>query len=138
MVGHADIETEQGHKRTQQTLGLPPRTTKGQAQQVPGLDRQVRIVARTTALARVGRMPGRQRLGRHPDRQAAALLERLVVLRLVGDLVARPQDRVAGRLIGLVGHQSSGRTREQPYAPATHAAKAYKLRITHQRQYKAH
>ncbi len=71
VVGHAGIEAEQGHKRAQQTLGLPPGLTKGQAQQVAGLDRQVRIVARSSAPARVGRLPGRQRLRCHPHRQAA-------------------------------------------------------------------
>jgi hypothetical protein len=51
----------------------------------------------------------RQGLWRHPHRQAAALLERPVVGRPVGHLVARPGDLVAARLIGLVGHRSSTR-----------------------------
>ncbi len=55
---------------------------------MPGLDRHVRVVTGATTLTGVGRLPGRERLGRHPDRQAAALLERLVILRPVGDLVA--------------------------------------------------
>lgn len=127
VVGHAGIEAEQGHKRAQQALGLPPGLTKGQAQQAAGLDRQVRIVARATVLARVGRMPGRLRLGRYPDRQAPTLLQRPVILRPVGDLVARPWNLVTARLIGRWS------TNKQPHTPATHASKAYKLRITHQR-----
>src|SRR3954469_4446100 len=53
-------------------------------------------------------MPSRERLGRDPDCEAAALLQRPVVRRPVADLVARPRDLVAARLIGLVGHRASG------------------------------
>ena len=74
MVRDADTETQQGDDRAQHALRLPPWAAKGQAQQVTGLDRHVRVVARATTLAGVGRMPGRERLGRHPDRQAPTLL----------------------------------------------------------------
>ena len=74
------IFAEQGRERAQQALGLPPRTTKGQAQQVPGLDRYVRVAARTPSLARAGRVPGRKRLRGDPDREAAPLLQRSVIL----------------------------------------------------------
>src|SRR3954463_16156440 len=96
-------------------FGLPPGPTKGQAQQVPGLDRHVRVVAWPAPLTSPpGRVPGRERLRRHPDREAAALLQRPVVLRPVADLVARPGDLVAARLIGLVGHRSSGKRGNGP------------------------
>src|SRR4051812_5671327 len=52
-------------------------------------------------------MPSRERLGRDPDCEAAPLLECPVVLWPVADLVARPGDLVAARLIGLVGHRAS-------------------------------
>src|SRR3712207_7762093 len=58
------------------------------------------------------RVPGGQGLRRHPDRQAAAVLERPVVLRPVGHPIARPGDLVAARLIGLVGHRSEEHTSE--------------------------
>jgi len=90
---------------------------KGQAQQVTGLDRHVRVVAWAPALAGMGRMPGRQRLGRHPNRQAAAVLPRPVMLRPVGDLVARPRGLVAARVIGLVGHRSCGERGSGPIRP---------------------
>src|SRR3954447_13696478 len=95
-------------------FGLPPGPTKGQAQQVPGFDRYVRVAARAPPLARPGRMPSRERLGRHPDCEAAALLECPVVLWPVADLVARPGDLVAARLIGLVGHRASGKRGSGP------------------------
>src|SRR4051812_21483991 len=59
-------------------------------------------------------MPSRERLGRHPDCEAAALLECPVVLWPVADLVARPGDLVAARLIGLVGHRASGKRGSGP------------------------
>src|SRR3954466_16153133 len=52
--------------------------------------------------------------GRDPDCEAAALLQRPVVLRPVADLVARPRDLVAARLIGLVGHRASGKRGSGP------------------------
>jgi hypothetical protein len=106
-----------GSERAQQSFGLPPGPTKGQAQQVPSLDRDIRILWRPAPRARLGRMPGRQGLRRHPDRQAATLLERPVVLRPVAHPIARPGYPVAARLIGLVGHRSS-RRREKltPYS----------------------
>src|SRR4051812_8666707 len=104
MVGNADIQAEQGGDRAQQALGLPPRPTKGQAQQVPGLDRHVRVIPRPTAPTRAGRAPGRDRLGRDPDRQLPPPLQRPVIFRPVLDPVARPWDLVAARLIEPVGH----------------------------------
>src|SRR3954453_1062026 len=95
-------------------MGIPPGRTKGQAQQVPGLDRHVRVVARTPPLACAGRVPGRERLGRDPARKTAALLECPVVLWPVADLVARPGDLMAARLIGLVGHRASGKRGSGP------------------------
>jgi len=65
VVGHANVYTEQHGQRAQQPFGLPPWTAKGQALQVPGLDRHVRIVTGASALAGVGRMPRRER---HPGR----------------------------------------------------------------------
>src|SRR4051812_11776610 len=59
-------------------------------------------------------MPGRERLRRDPDREAVALLECPVVLWPVADLVARPGDLVAARLIGLVGHRASGKRGSGP------------------------
>ena len=61
MVGHADIGAEQGHKRARQTLGLPPGLTKGQAQQVTGLDHHLRVAAGAATPTSMGRTPGRQR-----------------------------------------------------------------------------
>src|SRR3954467_12480402 len=84
---------------------------------VPGFDRHVRADARAPPLASPGRMPSRERLRRDPDREAAALLERPVVLRPVADLVARPGDLVAARFIGLVGHRSSGERGSGPIRP---------------------
>src|SRR5215213_10286191 len=93
----------------------PPGPTKGQAQQVPGLDRHVRVAARAPPLARAGRMPGRQRLRRDPDCEATPLLQRPVVLWPVADLVARPGDLVPARFIGLSRASVIRRTREWPY-----------------------
>src|SRR4051812_25096825 len=101
MVGNADIQAEQGGERAQQAFGLPPRPTKGQAQQVPGVDRDVRVRARPAPPTRLGWVPGRQGLRRYPHRQATALLERPVVLRPVAHPVARPGYPVAA---GLIGH----------------------------------
>ena len=107
MVGHVDIDPEQGGDRAQQALDLSPGTTERKAQQVTSLDRHARVVAGATVLTRAGRLPGRKRLGRRPDRQASALLQRPVVLRPVDDLVAHPGELVAARLIGLVGRRLS-------------------------------
>jgi len=68
-------------------------------------------------------MPGRERLRRHPDRQAPALLQRPVILRPVRDLVARPWDLVAARLIGLVGHSSSEEPGSSPIRSAAQSPK---------------
>src|SRR4029453_5667583 len=105
-------------------FGLPPGPTKGQAQQVPGLDRNVCILRRPAPPACPGRMPGRQGLWRHPDRQAAAVLERPVVLWPVGHFITRPGDLVAARLIGLVGHRSSRRRGSWPHTPIPGFAEA--------------
>src|SRR3954466_1705141 len=114
MVGNADIQAEQGGERAQQALGLPPRPTKGQAQQVPGLDRYVRVIPRPTAPTRAGRAPGRDRLRRDPDRQVPPPLQRPVIFRPVLDPVARPWDLVAARLIEPVGHRASSRRGSGP------------------------
>src|SRR4051812_41609742 len=78
-------------------------------------------------------MPSRERLGRHPDCKAAALLECPVVLWPVADLVARPGDLVAARLIGLVGHRASGKRGSGPIRP-TAALPKPRVAILHQRQ----
>src|SRR3954466_4674028 len=114
MVGNADTQAEQGGERAQQALGLPPRPAKGKAQQVPGLDRHVRVIPRPTAPTRAGRAPGRDRLGRDPDRQLPPPLQRPVVFRPVLDPVARPWDLVAARLIKPVGHRASSRRGSGP------------------------
>src|SRR3954453_5083936 len=114
MGGNADIQAEQGGERAQQALGLPPRPAEGQAQQVPGLDRHVRVIPRPTAPTRAGRAPGRDRLGRDPDRQPPPPLQRSVVFRPVLDPVARPWDLVAARLIEPVGHRASSRRGSGP------------------------
>jgi hypothetical protein len=99
MVGNADIQTEQGDKRAQQPFGLSLGPAKGQAQQMPGLDRDGCIPRRAARPTRLGRMPGLKRLRRHPHRQAAALLERPVVLWPAGDTVG--EFRVAVLFTGL-------------------------------------
>ncbi len=90
---------------------------KGQMQQVTGLDRHVPVVARAPTLAGVGRMPGRERLGRNPDLQAPTLLQRPVIFRPVGDLVACLRDLVAARVSALVGHRSSRERGSGPIRP---------------------
>src|SRR4051794_23287611 len=77
-------------------------------------------------------MPSRERLGRDPDCEAAPLLQRPVVRRPVADLVARPGDLVAARLIGLVGHRSSGERGSGPIRP-TAALPKPRVAILHQR-----
>src|SRR4051794_4655224 len=110
VVQHGQSAREQGAtNRARGIFGLPPGPTKGQAQQVSGFDRHVRVVAWPAPLTSPGRMPGRERLGRDPDCEAAPLLQRPVVLWPVADLVARPGDLVAARLMGLVGHRASGK-----------------------------
>ena len=118
VVGYTDVNPEQSGERAQQALGLPPRAAKGQAQQVTRLDRHVRVIVWTPALPSAGWLPGRKRFRRHPDRQTSALLQCSVVLRPVGDLVARPGHFVAARLIGLVGHQTSREQRSGPIRPS--------------------
>src|SRR4051812_30076650 len=56
--GTPTLTPRQDRERAQQAFGLPPGPTKGHAQQVPGLDRHVRIVAGPPSLARAGRVPG--------------------------------------------------------------------------------
>src|SRR4051794_17682000 len=124
MVGNADIQAEQGGERAQQALGLPPRPTKAQAQQVPGLDRHVRVIPRPPARPRGGGAPGRDRLGRAPDRQAPPPLQRPVVFRPVLDPVARPWDLVAARLIEPVGHRASSRRGSGPISLRRRPAQA--------------
>src|SRR5215204_1273835 len=133
VVGYTNTDIEQGRERAQQALSLPPRPTKGHAQQVPGLDRHVRVVAGSPPLARAGRVPGRERLGRDPDREAAPLLQRPVVRRPVADLVARPGEFVAARLIGFVGHWSPARRGDGPIRPTVVLPKP-KAAILHQRR----
>src|SRR3954452_24211224 len=99
---------------------------------MPGFDRHVRVAARAPPLARPGRMPSRERLGRDPDCEAAALLQRPVVRRPVADLVARPGDLVAARFIGLVVHRSSGERGSGPIRPTVALPKP-RGAISHQR-----
>src|SRR4051794_31933563 len=77
-------------------------------------------------------MPGRERLGRDPDREAAALLECPVVLRPIRYPVARPGDLVTARFIGLVGHRSSGERGSGPIRPTVGLPKP-RVAILHQR-----
>src|SRR4051794_19890686 len=79
-------------------------------------------------------MPSRERLGRDPDCEAAPLLQRPVVRRPVADLVARPGDLVAARLIGLVGHRSSGERGSGPIRPTVALPKP-RVAILHQRHH---
>src|SRR4051812_38843907 len=81
-------------------------------------------------------MPSRKRLGRDPDREAAPLLQRPVVLWPVADLVARPGDLVAARFIGLVGHRSSGERGSGPIRPTVALPKP-RVAILHQRPFTA-
>src|SRR3954452_16235107 len=83
-------------------------------------------------LASPGRMPGSQRLGRDPECEAAPLLQRPVILRPVADLVARPGDLVAARLMDLVGHRSSGERGSGPIRPTVALPKP-RVAILHQR-----
>src|SRR4051812_2335166 len=124
VVRYTDAHPEQGRERAQQAFGLPPRTTKSQAQQVPGFNRHVRVAARTPPLPRAGRMPSRKRLGRDPDCEAAPLLQRPVIFRPVLDPVARPWDLVAARLIELVGHRASSRRGSSPISLRRRPAQA--------------
>src|SRR3712207_8593980 len=62
--------------RSQQPFGLPPGPTKGQAQQVPGLDRQVRILRRAAPPAGLGRMPGCQSLWCRSEEHTSELQSR--------------------------------------------------------------
>src|SRR4051812_50205896 len=78
-------------------------------------------------------MPSRKRLGRDPECEAAALLQRPVVRRPVADLVARPRDLVTARFIGLVGHRASGERGSGPIRP-TGALPKPRVAILHQRQ----
>src|SRR3954454_11800079 len=117
VVGHADLQAEQHRDGAEQAFGLPPRTTEGQAQQVPGLDRHLRVVARPTALTRARRPPRRERLRRDPHRQAAALLQRPVIGGPVLDAVARSRDLVTAWFIELVGHRASRVGSAALYAP---------------------
>ena len=132
VVGHTDAQAEQRRERAQQAFGLPPGPTKGQAQQVPSLDRHVRVVAGSAPLACAGRMPGRERLRRDPDREAAALLECPVVLRPIRYPLARPGDLVTARFIGLVGHRLSGKRGSGPIRPTATLPKP-RVAILHQR-----
>src|SRR4051794_4330644 len=59
-------------------------------------------------------MPGREPLRGDPDREAAALLQRPVVLRPIRYPVARPGDLVPARLMDLVGHRASGERGDGP------------------------
>src|SRR3954447_16534051 len=102
---------------------------------MPGLDRHVRIAARAPPLARPGRVPGRERLGRDPDCEAAPLLQRPVVLRPVADLVARPRDLVTAWLMDLVGHRSSGERGDGPIRSTVALPKPEAV-ILHQRPYR--
>src|SRR4051812_33300880 len=77
-------------------------------------------------------MPGRERLRRDPDREAAALLECPVVLRPIRYPVARPGDLVTARFIGLVRHRSSGERGSGPIRP-TGALPKPRVAILHQR-----
>src|SRR3954451_6511121 len=101
---------------------------------MPGLDRHVRIAARAPPLARPGRVPGRERLGRDPDCEAAPLLQRPVVLRPVADLVARPRDLVTAWLMDLVGHRSSGERGDGPIRSTVALPKPEAV-ILHQRPF---
>jgi len=58
MIGNRDLQTEQLRERAQQAFGLPPMTTEGLAQHMAGLNRDIRIVARTAAPIGLGCMPG--------------------------------------------------------------------------------
>src|SRR3954468_2986340 len=104
---------------------------------MPGLDRHVRIAARAPPLARPGRVPGRERLGRDPDCEAAPLLQRPVVLRPVADLVARPRDLVTAWLMDLVGHRSSGERGDGPIRSTVALPKPEAV-ILHQRRVELH
>src|SRR5215207_7003314 len=77
-------------------------------------------------------MPRCQGLRRHPDRQAAALLERPVVFWPVGYPIARPGDLVAAWLIGLVGHRSSRRREKLTLYSRPRLRRSHGPRFMHQ------
>jgi hypothetical protein len=54
---------------------------------MPRLDGEVRVMACPTALPRRERMPSRDRFGRHPQSQATALLQRLIIFRVAATML---------------------------------------------------
>ena len=105
MVRNRQLQAEQVHDRPQHAFGLAPRPTERQPQHQPGFDRDVRISPRPAPPPGRRRCPGRDRLGRHPDRQAAAPPQRRVILGPVLNFVPGFRDLVTTRFIRLVRHQ---------------------------------
>jgi hypothetical protein len=72
MIRHREIEAAQVQDRPQQALDLTPRPTESQPQHQPRFDRDIRIALRSAPPTGRRRCQRGDRLGRHPDRQAAA------------------------------------------------------------------
>ena len=66
VVRNGEVHAEPGHYGTQQTFRLAPRSTKGEAQQVPGLDGQICIERRPAAPARGRGLLRDDRFGGNP------------------------------------------------------------------------
>jgi hypothetical protein len=107
MIRHREIEAAQVQDRPQQALDLTPRPTESQPQHQPRFDRDIRIALRSAPPTGRRRCPRGDRLGRHPDRQAAAPPQRRIVLGPVPNFVPSLRDLVTTRFIGLVRHQRS-------------------------------
>src|SRR4051795_6819784 len=107
VVRHRQIEAEHLDDGAQHSFGLAPRLAHRQAQHHSSFDDNVRVGRRPPASSSLLRCPGLQRFGRHPHRQAAPLLQSLVILPPVGNFVPGFRDFVTARFVVLVRHGGS-------------------------------
>jgi hypothetical protein len=104
VVRHRQIQPEQVQEGADHPFGLAQRQTEDSVQHEGRRDREVGVAGLPARRRPWRRLPLRDRLAADPERQAAVLAKRYIVLRPVENAPLRPQDVVTVSSIRLVGH----------------------------------
>nr|AFV27404.1 hypothetical protein [Vibrio coralliilyticus] len=109
MIGNGKAQPRQLQHRRSQTLRLTQPQAEYQAQHQGRLDRKIGIARLATACCPLRRLPGRQCLWRHPEREAPTLTKARLVFRPVRDFELHLPDMMAAG--GIVHKQHLLRSR---------------------------
>jgi hypothetical protein len=112
MIGHREFETEQMDHRADQSLGLP----KAQPEDRPQGQR-LRVSPLTTPAGAWLSSPGRNRFVSYPKSKAAALTQRRIIFRPIGDTLELARNMVSSGGVGFEGHlrHPEPRVGDDPY-----------------------